>query len=67
MQHGMLEEILRVLKPGGMFLFLEHVAAKNQGYPSPENQKTFDWDIARYRYWLVYVTKAFFGLFALAR
>jgi ubiquinone/menaquinone biosynthesis C-methylase UbiE len=34
-QLEMMSEILRILKDGGKFLFLEHVIEKSQGYPTP--------------------------------
>jgi len=49
-QGEMLDEILRVLRPGGIFLFLEHVIERSQGYPTPYNQKSFNWSRAWYRW-----------------
>jgi len=46
-QREVLAEVLRVLKNGGKFLFIEHVIEPSQGYPSPY-KKDFDWGRAGY-------------------
>ena len=48
-QNEILDDVLRVLKPGGMMIFLEHVIEPYDIYPTPGNVAKYQWGKAFYR------------------